>query len=117
VILRFLTDEDVDGHLTSALLARVPGLDLVCVQDVRLMHTPDPDILARAAAEGRIVLTHDRNTMTGFAAARLSAGQPMPGLFVADQPTPLGRILNDLEAMAGASEHDEWRDQIIFVPL
>jgi hypothetical protein len=116
-MLRFLTDEDFDGRLTSALLAHVPGLDLVCVQEVGLMHTPDPDILAWAAAEGRIVLTHDRNTMTGFATTRVNAGQPMPRLFVVDRQTSLGRTLNDLEAMAAASEMDEWRDQIIFVPL
>ena len=45
-MLGFLTDEDFDGRLTSALLARVPGLDLVRVQDVGLMHTLDPAILA-----------------------------------------------------------------------
>jgi hypothetical protein len=116
-MLRILTDEDFDGRLTSALLARVPGLDLVRVQDVGLMHTPDPDILAWAAEEGRIVLTHDRNTMTGFASARVNAAQPMPGVFVVDQQASLGRSLNDLEAMAAASEMEEWRDQIIFVPL
>jgi len=116
-MLRFLTDEDFDGRLTSALVARVPGLDLVRVQDVGLMHTPDPDILAWAAAAGRIVLTHDRNTMTGFASTRVTAGQPMPGLFVVDRQASLGRILNDLEALAAASEMNEWRDQIIFVPL
>jgi hypothetical protein len=49
-MLLFLTDEDFDGRLTSALLARVPGLDLVRVQDVGLMHTPD--ILTWAAAAG-----------------------------------------------------------------
>jgi hypothetical protein len=116
-MLRFLTDEDFDGRLTSALLARVPGLDLVRTQDTGLMHTPDPDILARAAGEGRIMLTHDRNTMTGFASTRVNAGQPMPGLFVVDRQAPFGQILDDLEAMAGASELDEWRDQIIFVPM
>jgi hypothetical protein len=84
-MLRFLTDEDFDGRLTSALLARVPGFDLVRAQDTGLTHTPDPDILAWAAGEGRIVLTHDRNTMTGFASTRASAGQPMPGLFVVDR--------------------------------
>src|SRR5947209_1995509 len=108
-MLRFLTDEDFDGRLTSALLAQVPGLDLVRAQDVGLMHTPDPDILAWAAVEGRIVLTHDRNTMTGFAGVRVKAGQPMPGLFVVDQQAPLGRTLNDLQVMAAASEMGEWR--------
>jgi hypothetical protein len=116
-MLRLLTDEDFDGRLTRALLARLPGLDLVRVQDVALMHTPDPDILAWAAAAGRIVLTHDRNTMTGFATARVNAGQPMPGLFVVDRQASSGRTLNDLEALAAPSEMDEWRDQIIFVPL
>jgi uncharacterized protein with PIN domain len=116
-MLRFLTDEDLDGRVTRALLARVPGLDLVRVQDAGLMHTPDPDILAWAATEGRILLTHDRNTMTGFARVRVDAGHPMPGVFVVDRQTPIGRILNDLEAMAAASEMDEWRDQIVFVPL
>jgi hypothetical protein len=116
-MLRLLTDEDFDGRLTRALLARVPGLDLVRVQDVGLMHTPDPDILAWAAAELRIVLTHDRSTMSGFAGARIQAGAPMPGLFVVDKRAPLGRLVSDLEALAGASEMDEWRDQILFIPL
>jgi hypothetical protein len=116
-MLRFLTDEDFDGRLTSALRARLAGLDLVRVQDVGLMHSPDLDILAWAAAAGRIVLTHDRNTMTGFATTRVKAGQPMPGLFVVDRQASSGRTLDDLEALAAASEMDEWRDQIIFVPL
>ncbi len=45
-MLRFLTDEDYDGRLTRALLSRVQGLDLLRVQDVGLMHTPDSNILA-----------------------------------------------------------------------
>src|ERR1700731_4848849 len=116
-MLRFLTDEDFDGRLTSALLARIPGLDLVRVQDVGLVHTPDPGILAWAAAEGRVVLTHDRNTMAGFASTRVHVGEPMLGLFVVDRQASFSQVLSDLEAMAGASEMDEWRDQIIFVPL
>jgi hypothetical protein len=45
-MLRFLTDEDFDGRLTSALLTRIPDLNLVRVQDAGLMNVPDPDILA-----------------------------------------------------------------------
>jgi hypothetical protein len=116
-MLRLLTDEDFDGRLTNSLRSRIPGLDLVRVQDVGLMQTPDPDVLAWATAQNRIVLTHDRNTMTRFANQRISAAQPMPGLFVVDQQPALGRILNDLEILAAASEMHEWRDQIIFIPL
>jgi hypothetical protein len=115
-VLCFLTDEDFDGRLTSALLARVPDLDLLRVQDVGLMHMPDPDMQAWAAA-GRIVLTHDRNTMTGFATLQVKAGQPMPGRFIVDRQASFGHTLNELKALAAASAMDDWRDQIIFVPL
>jgi hypothetical protein len=46
------------------------------------------------------------------------AGQPMPGLFVVDrQPVLSRRILDDLEAMAAASEMDDWHDRVVFAPL
>jgi hypothetical protein len=116
-MLRFLTDEDQGGRLTSALLARVPGLDLVRAQDTGLMHQPDLEVLAWAAAAGRMVRTHDRNTRPGFPSSRVEAGQPMPGLVVVDRRASFGQVLGDLEALAGASAMDDWRDQIFFVPL
>lgn len=116
-MLRFLTDEDIDGRLTSALLARVPGPDPVRVQDVGLMHMADPHILAWAAADGRIALTHDRNTMTGFASTFVHAGRPMPGLVMVERHSTFSRLLTDLEVLVLASEMDEWRDQILFIPL
>ena len=86
-MLHLLTDEDFDGRLTDGLLARMRGLDLVRAQEAGLMQTPDPDILSWAAAEGRIVLTHDRNAMTGFAYARIRAGDYELGRTrVADPP-------------------------------
>jgi predicted nuclease of predicted toxin-antitoxin system len=104
-MLRFLTDEDFDGRLTNALLSRVGALDLVRVQDIGLMHTPDPDILAWAAAEGRIVLTLDRNTMTGFASVRIKAGQPMPGVVVVDRQARPSRALTDAGSDGGGQRH------------
>jgi hypothetical protein len=116
-MLRFLTDEDFDGRLTGALLERMPALDLARVQDVGLMQTPDEEILAWAAVHERIVLTHDRNTMSGSASARVRAEEPMPGLFIVDRRSSPGQSLDDLELMATASEMDEWRDRIVFIPL
>ena len=42
-------------------------VDIVRVQDVGLAGSPDPAILAWAASEGRVLLTHDRETVPGFA--------------------------------------------------
>ncbi len=116
-MLRFLTDEDFDGRLTSALRTRLPDLDLIRVQDADLMGSPDEDVLEFAAMHSRIVLSHDRNTMTAFAIARISVAKPMLGLFIVDRRASRGQILDDLELLAAASEMDEWNGRIVFVPM
>jgi predicted nuclease of predicted toxin-antitoxin system len=46
---------------------RQPDLDIVRVQDVGLAGVGDPDILAWAAANDRIILTQDRATLPDYA--------------------------------------------------
>jgi predicted nuclease of predicted toxin-antitoxin system len=55
-------DENFNGDIVRALLWRQPDLDIVRVQDVGLAGVGDPEILAWAAANDRIILTHDRAT-------------------------------------------------------
>jgi Domain of unknown function (DUF5615) len=57
-----------------ALLRRKPGIDLVRVQDCGLSGATDPEILAWAAAESRIILTHDVRTFSAHAYARVVKG-------------------------------------------
>ena len=57
--LRLATDEDFNGDIIRALRTRLAGLDLLRAQDAGKMHTPDPQVLEWAAAEGRVLLTHD----------------------------------------------------------
>ncbi len=61
-MLRLLADENFNGDIVRALLLRQPDLDIVRVQDVGLAGVGDPDILAWAAENDRIILTHDRAT-------------------------------------------------------
>lgn len=62
-MLRPLADENFNGDIVRALLLRQPDLDIVRVQDVGLAGVGDPDILAWAAENNRIILTHDRATL------------------------------------------------------
>ncbi|HZU34558.1 MAG TPA: DUF5615 family PIN-like protein [Gemmataceae bacterium] len=71
MMLRFVTDNDFNEDIVTALLAERPGLDLVRIRDVGLRNAADPDSLAWAASAGRIVLTHDRKTMPDFAYQRV----------------------------------------------
>ena len=99
------------------LLRRVPALDLLRVQDVGLEGEPDPDVLAWAAAEGRVLLTHDVNTVPRFAYERASAGKPMPGVFAVPSLVAIGEVVEDVLLLASVSEEDEWAGQVLYLPL
>jgi hypothetical protein len=116
-VLRLVSDENFDGILIRGLLRRLPDLDLVRVHDVGLANTDDPLILDWAAAQGRILLTHDRNTVPGFAFDRVRQAQPMPGVFVVDDRMPVGQALDELTLFIQSSEADEWIDRVIYFPL
>jgi hypothetical protein len=51
-------------------------LDLVRAQDALPEGTPDPEVLAWAATENRVLIMNDKNTMIGFAYQRVAAGEP-----------------------------------------
>ncbi|MEY2856789.1 MAG: hypothetical protein RLZZ74_1101 [Cyanobacteriota bacterium] len=73
-MLSLLSDENLNGEIIRGLFLRQPNLDLIRVQDVGLIEVEDPAILAWAAENQRIILTHDRATMPDFAYERLVRG-------------------------------------------
>lgn len=116
-MLQFLSDENFHGQILRGLFRRQPNLDLVRVQDVGLREIDDPIILDWAATNDRIVLTHDRSTMSDFAYARLSRGEAMPGLFVVSNKMPIGQAIDELLIVATCSEQDEWKGVVLYLPL
>lgn len=116
-MLRLLADENFNGDIVRGLLLRRPDLDLVRVQDVGLRNAEDPDILAWAADNNRIVLTHDRATMADFAYERVVAGEPMPGVFVINDRFPIGAAIHEIVLMIECSEQSEWSGRVAHIPL
>lgn len=113
-MLRLAGDADVHGDIIRGLRRRRPEIDLIRSQDVLPDGTPDPLVLAWAAAEGRILLTNDRNTMVGFAYERITAGEPVPGLIATTNEQAVGDIVLIAEAMSA----EEMRDQVVvFLPF
>lgn len=90
---------------------------MVCIlaRDAGMAKSPDPLLLEYAAAEGLIVLSHDRNTLVGFARDRIAHGLPMPGLFVSPQSL-VGPVIETVLTLWVASDAEEWADCIGFMP-
>jgi len=116
-MLRFLADENFNNDILRGLLRRQPELDLVRVQDVGLSGSSDPQVLAWAAREQRLLLTHDVSTVTRYAYERVQAGEPMPGVFEVPRSVPLRQIIEDLLLIAEASSDGEWKQQVRYLPL
>ncbi len=65
-MLRLAVDENFNNDLLRGLLHRNRELDAVRVQDVGLSGADDRSVLAWAATEDRLLLTHDAATITFY---------------------------------------------------
>jgi hypothetical protein len=96
---------------------RRPDLDIVRVQDVGLSSAADPEVLAWSAVEGRVLLTHDRDTMPNYAYDRVRAGQPMPGVFLVSDLMQIGQAIDEILLAVECFTPEECRDFVRFFPL
>ncbi|MCA9904968.1 MAG: DUF5615 family PIN-like protein [Anaerolineae bacterium] len=115
--MRFLADENFNGKLLAGLRAALPDLDVVRVQDTDKVASSDPELLAWAAEQGLILLTHDVQTVAGYAYDRVRDGLPMPGIIEVRITQGLGATIQELALMIGASTPDEFNNQVRYIPL
>jgi predicted nuclease of predicted toxin-antitoxin system len=116
-MIRVLADENFDANIVRGIRRRLPTVDLVRVQDVGLRMAGDPPILARAANEGRVLLTHDVRTMTKYANERLASGLAMPGVIALQADMPIGQAVEEVVLVVECSLEGELEGQIRYLPL
>ncbi|HEY9851499.1 MAG TPA: DUF5615 family PIN-like protein [Leptolyngbyaceae cyanobacterium] len=109
--------KNFNNQIVRGILRQNPDIDIVRVQDVGLSEADDPTVLEWAAQHGRIVLTHDVTTMTGFAYDRIQAGLLMPGVFEVSRRVSVGLAIEELLLIAECSLEGEWEGQFRFLPL
>ncbi len=116
-MLRLAVDEDFNNRILRGALRRQPDLDIVRVQDVGLAGAGDPEVLAWAAQEDRVLLTHDASTMTRHAYERTARNDRMPGVFEVDQELPIGVAIEEILLLVECSLDGEWEGQVRYLPL
>ena len=116
-LARLAADQNFDGRIVAGLLRLRPDLDVLRIRDVGLATAPDPTVLEWAAREGRVLLTHDRATLPGFAYERVARGEPMSGVIAVGDQYPIGRAVDELLLVLECTFDDEWAGRVFFVPL
>ncbi len=117
--VRFLADEDLDSAIIRGLRAREPAIDILDVKAAAgLRGTQDPVLLELAFQDDRVVISHDRDTMTRYFCERIEAGGEAPGLFIVPQePSRIGATIEAILLVWAASEAAEWSNRIIYLPF
>ncbi len=116
-MLRLLADENFNDDIVRGLLLREPALDILRVQEIGLAGAEDPDILAWAAENNRIILTYDRASMSDYAYERVAQGQAMVGVFILNDRFPVGKAIEEILLLAACTEQEEWNGRAVHVPI
>ena len=114
---RFLADEDLRGSIIRAVRRMKPAVEFATVVEQGLLSAADEEMLDFAWRERWLLVSHDVNTMKAFAEQRLSDGRGIHGLFLVSQSRPTRLVAECLLLIWSASEFEEWRDRIVYLPF
>src|SRR5207248_3338780 len=77
----------------------------------------DPDLLRWCEIHDFVLVTNNRSSMPVHLTDHLVAGGHVPGILAIRRRARIGRVLEHLLAIVGASFENEYQDQIVYVPL
>jgi len=116
-MLALAADENFNNDIIRGMLRRNRQIDIVRIQDAGLSGCDDHAVLEWAAKTGRVLFTHDVNTLTHYAYERVRAGKSMPGIFGVSRNVPIGQAIEDILLLAKCSAKGEWEGQVRYLPL
>lgn len=112
----FLADADLNNDVVTGVVRRIPEVDFRSAVTASLRRLTDMEVLAVAASEGRIVVSHDRKTMPR-AFAEFVATRTSPGVFIISQKEPLLEAIEALLLVWAVSDSQDWVNRICTLPL
>jgi hypothetical protein len=115
--VRWLADENFNNNIIKGLLRRNPRFDIVRTQDTPLAGADDSVLLEGAAREGRMLLSHDVNTIVALAYERAVRGHRVSGVFVCRSSLPVALAIEEIATIDECSEVGEWEGRVLFLPL
>lgn len=113
---RFLADANLNHQIVAGILRREPNVDFLWGVLADLTGLPDSEVLALAAADRRILVTHDIHTMPSAFAQFLSANSSS-GVILVPQYLPVRSAIESLIRVWEEYSAEEWVNRIARVPF
>jgi hypothetical protein len=113
---KLIADADFNEDIIRGM-RRIEPVDFQTASDGGTRGLPDRQVLELAAASGRILVSHDCNTMAGEFYRFIGDGHSSPGLIIVEQELDEGEAIEDLLLICGALTSEELRNLIWWVPM
>ncbi|MCI0524148.1 MAG: DUF5615 family PIN-like protein [Acidobacteria bacterium] len=114
--VRFQADNDLNQIIVKATVRSEPGIDFKTAHAAGLHGLNDLEVLARAAAEGRVLVSHDQKTMPRHFAEFIQTAVSS-GVLIAPQKMSINKVIDDLLLIWMVNEAEEWVNRIRILPL
>jgi Domain of unknown function (DUF5615) len=111
----YQADNDLRKAIVRGAVRREPQINFRSAQSARLDGVPDPAVLEFAANEGRILVSHDFQTMPRYF-RQFTQGRRSPGVLLVRQDLPVGEAIETLLLIWEASDADEWVNRLCLAP-
>src|SRR2546427_12615707 len=115
-MVRFLADASLNHGIVSGCRRREPRIDFLSANEAKLENVPDPEVLALAGRQSRILVTSDLRTMPHHLGEFFEEYGYCPGVFLVKQTVPIIEVIEELLLVWAASEADEWINRILEIP-
>lgn len=116
--VRFQADNDLNQLIVAATYRREPAIDFQSARAAQLDSLEDQAVLALAASQDRILVTHDKRTMPRALADFIAAGNRSPGvLLVIPQDAPLRPIVDSLILIWADDRPSDWENSVTIIPF
>jgi len=114
--VKWLADECFDNDIVRGLLRRSPAFDVVRARDIpEIAGHDDETLLAWAARNGRVVLSHDLATIVP--ALGLQREPASAAIVLVPDSLSIGQVIEQVLLLDQCSTESDWAARIIYLPL
>jgi len=114
--LRFQADADFNNIIVAAAVRRFPEIDFRGAVLAGLAGLTDAEVLALAAKDGRVLVTHDPTTMPAHFGMFIGSTKS-PGVIVVPQSLATRQVVDELALIWAATDAEEWVNRIVYLPI
>ena len=113
--IRFQADADLRVPIVKGLKRREPTIDFATAHEGGLAGLSDQAVLALAASNGRVLVSHDVSTMPE-AFSRFIQEHSSPGVILISQELSYRDAIEGLLQVWSATEAKDWKNVLSFLP-